>query len=316
MKRLFSFLAVLSSAALACGFLTPPATVAVLTVQPSTPQPANPSRPTRNDPSASASKVQKDITYCTVDGVELKMDIYDPKNATGITPLVVYIHGGGWSSGSKNGGAGIVDAYALLDAGFTVASLDYRLAPQYKMPAMIEDVKCAIRSLRAHASDYNIDPYKIGVWGGSAGGHLVNMLGTSDQSAGFDVGEYLDQSSRVQAVVDMFGPTDLTIEFSGGYAGLKDKVFGDFSAVQASPVTYISADDPPFLILQGNADQVVPLSQSQGFYDKLTAAGVSAELVIVQNAGHAFKPMTAQPINPTREEITQRVVAFFNKHLR
>src|SRR5262245_6137695 len=138
------------------------------------------SRPPVQDIRANAREVQRDVTYCTVDGVELKMDIYFPKNSTGATPLVIFIHGGGWSKGDKARGHGLTEFPPLLAAGFTVASLNYRLAPEYQFPAMLEDVKCAVRSFRAHASEYNIDPNRIGVWGTSAGAHLASMIGLTD----------------------------------------------------------------------------------------------------------------------------------------
>lgn len=172
---------------------------------------------------------------------------------------------------------------------------------------MIQDVKCAIRSFRAHADDYQTDPDKIGIWGASAGGHLVNLLGTTDSSAGFEVGEYLEQSSRVQAVVDIYGPADLTIDFSTVFTDLKESVFGSFDLAQASPVTYVTADDPPFLILHGDMDLVAPLSQSQLFYDRLTAAGVEAQLVIVQGGNHGFSLPNQ---SPTRIDLTMMIVKF------
>lgn len=265
---------------------------------------------------------ERDITYCTVDGVPLQMDVYFPKTATGAFPAVMYVHGGGWSRGDKKDGAGAGDIPAPTDAGFLVVAVNYRLAPQYKFPAQIEDVKCAVRHLRANASLYNLDPEKIGAWGGSAGGHLVSLLGTSDDSAGLEgTGGYSGQSSRVQAVVDMFGPSDLTVDFEGG-AGSRagEQVFGasDLNSEilrKASPVTHVSADDPPFLILQGEKDSLVPPSQSQALYDRLVAAGVPAELVMVRNAGHGFKPSGGKP-SPSRAEITRMMVEFFNQYLR
>jgi acetyl esterase/lipase len=255
----------------------------------------------------------RNITYCTVDQVELKMDVYSPRSTAGATPLVIFIHGGGWSEGNKMSGEYLFDAPALLDLGYTVASLNYRLAPDYKFPAMIEDVKCAVRSFRAHAGDYQIDPDSIGVWGTSAGGHLVNLVGTTDAGAGFEVGEYLEQSSRVQAVLDMYGPADMTVDFSNAFIELKESVFGDFDLVKASPVTFVSPDDPPFLILQGDSDHVVPLSQSQAFYDSLTAAGVDAQLVVVQGGGHGFHTLN---ISPSRAELSAMIVEFFEEHLQ
>ena len=342
-KKLFPSLIVLLIASLACGFLSNPLPQANASSQtgpdystvstypsvtplptplgysvPAATQPAPRGGAAQNNASSHAGKIEKDITYCTVDGVALKLDLYFPKTLNGPTPIAVYVHGGGWSTGSKSGGAGGTDFAALLDAGFIVGSVDYRLAPAYKFPAMIEDVKCSIRFLRASASTYNIDPNRIGVWGGSAGGHLVSLLGTADKSAGWDVGQYLDQSSSVQAVVDMFGPADLTTNFSNGYQKVAQNVFGttNFSDPifkAASPVTYVSSSDPPFLILQGDSDQTVPLSQSQEFNDKLLAAGVSVKLVIVKGGPHG---LNAPAEVPSRAQLTQLIVDFFNLHLK
>lgn len=263
----------------------------------------------------------RDVTYCTPDGVAQKMDVMYPRIiGEKPMPVAVYIHGGGWTSGDKSGGAGSFDTRLLLERGYIVASLNYRLAPAYKWPAQITDVKCAIRFLRAHATDLKIDPNKIGVWGGSAGGHLVAMLGTTDKRAGFDLGEYLDQSSRVQAVVDLFGPADLPAMFTANAQVIAGRVFGSTSRddpilIKASPVTYITPDDPPFLILQGDQDTVVPPEQSQILYDKLRAGGVPATLVIVKNAGHGFTP-SGGAISPSRAELSKMIADFFDQHLR
>ncbi len=318
-KRYFIPLAVLLIASLACGRVTPATPAASTPVMTAAPteqinQPAASSNSPRGEPSANAGDMKLDITYCTVEGVELKMDVYYPASNDGPWAVTVYVHGGGWSKGDKADGAGAADIPSLRDAGFLVAAVNYRLAPEHPFPAMIEDVKCAVRSLRAHAAEYNINPDTIGVWGGSAGAHLVALLGTTDESAGFDVGEYLDQSSRVQAVVDMFGPSDLTVQFEGGYESAR-RVFDGFDAALASPVTYVSADDPPFLILHGEEDELVPLEQSQILLARLQAAGVPAELVVVTNAAHGFRPVGAS-ISPSREEISQLIVEFFEKYLR
>jgi len=254
-----------------------------------------------------------------VDGVPLLADIYFPESISRPPPLLIFIHGGAWYGGSKFNIAGMREFPQLLDAGFILAAIDYRLAPDYQMPAMIEDAKCAVRSFRANAAKYNFDPQRIGVWGPSAGGHLSAMLGTADSSAGFDVGEYLDTSSQVQAVVDFFGPTDLTRaelkkllhEFSLSVFGTDNLNAPIFTT--ASPVTYISADDPPFLILQGDMDPTVPMSQSQELYAKLAAAGVNAQLVIVEGGEHG---LNAQNEKPSRAEIARMVVNFFMEQLR
>lgn len=170
--------------------------------------------------------VDRNVTYCVMDGVALNMDIYYPLGTNGPAPVAVYVHGSGWTSGDKARGEGVRDISELVARGYMVAAVNYRLAPRYKFPAQIEDVKCAIRFLRANAERYHLHPEKIGAWGGSAGGHLVALLGVTDATAGWDVGEYLAQSSRVQAVVDMFGPTDLTVLFEGANAHLLEQVFG------------------------------------------------------------------------------------------
>ena len=267
--------------------------------------------------------INRDVTYCTRNDVALKMDIDFPRQAENAAmPIAVYVHGGAWSSGDKGSGPGMLDMPELLARGYIVAAVNYRLAPQYKFPAQIEDVKCAIRFLRANASDLHIDPNRVGAWGSSAGGHLVALLGLTDASAGFDVGEYLDQSSGVQAVVDMFGPTDLMTWFRGAKRAivqLSQRVFGTTSKddpmlVRGSPVTYVSKGAPPFLILQGDKDRLVPPSQSQELYDRLKAAGANVNLVMVKKAGHGFIPRGT--INPSRADLTKRMADFFDENLR
>jgi acetyl esterase/lipase len=271
--------------------------------------------------SSKLGTTEKDVTYGIAGNVSLKMDIFYPKMASGVLPVVVYVHGGGWTGGDKAAGAGVNEIPEMIKRGYLVASINYRLAPQYRFPAMIEDAKCAVRFLKAKASDFGLDPGRIGVWGGSAGGHLVALLGTTDASAGFEgTGGYADQSSRVQAVVDFFGPADLNIFFQRYQGTIMKEVFGAADANSdklkvASPVTYISRDDPPFLIMQGDKDTVVPLIQSQILYDRLVADGVTASLVIVKNAGHSFTP-SGGAISPGRAEITTMVADFFDKHLK
>jgi acetyl esterase/lipase len=268
-----------------------------------------------------SSIVDRDVTYCVADGVPLKMDIYHPSNSGGPAPVAMYVHGGGWTGGDKRAGAGSLDITELVGRGYLVVAINYRLAPQYKFPAMIEDCKCAVRFLRANASRYDLDPDRIGAWGGSAGGHLVSLMGLADASAGFEgSGGYAEESSRVQAVVDMFGPTDLAVLFRGGGTSTMERVFGTTDrnseiVRRASPVAWVSRDDPPFLILHGELDDVVPPNQSQLLYGRLIAAGVPATLVMVENAGHGFTP-AGGPINPTRPEISRMVADFFDRHLK
>lgn len=261
---------------------------------------------------AKLGTVERDVPYCQPEGVQLLMDVYYPRSAEGRWPALVFIHGGGWTGGDKSRGG--PEIAALRDAGFLVASINYRLGPQYKFPAMIEDAKCAVRFLRANASAFHIDPGRMGAWGSSAGGHLAALLGAADASAGFDTGQFLEHSSRVQAVAVFFGPTDLTVPFAGGYES-KREVFAPFDPALASPVTYVSPDDPPFLFVHGDRDTLVPLSQSEIMVARLQEAGVPAQLIVVANAQHGLAPSGGAPISPTRPEITQMVVDFFRKHL-
>ncbi len=169
--------------------------------------------------------VERDVTYCTVGDVALKMDVYTPDTMTNPAAAVIYVHGGGWTDGDKASG-GSREIREMLARGYLVFAINYRLAPEYKFPAQIQDVKCAVRHLRANVAVYNLDPDRIGAWGNSAGGHLVSLLGVTDASAGFEgSGGYADQSSRVQAVVDGYGPADLTQDFFG-FAAWGNKVFG------------------------------------------------------------------------------------------
>jgi acetyl esterase/lipase len=222
--------------------------------------------------------------------------------------------------GSKEIAANNMNVKELLQRGYVVFSIDYRLAPEFLYPAQIEDVKCAVRYIRAHAEEYGIDINRIGALGGSAGGHLVSLLGTSDDDFYNSTGGYTGQSARVQAVVDCYGPADLTAEMGNNNNGVLLQVYGTFDRTspvlrEASPVTYATEDDPPFLILHGNRDVVVPVTQSELMDDALDEQGVPSELVIVKNAGHGFSP-TDSPIEPSRFEITGLIADFFDKYLR
>jgi acetyl esterase/lipase len=211
----------------------------------------------------------------------------------------------------------------MVAHGFVVASLNYRLSGQAPYPAQIQDCKGAIRFLRAHAGQYHINPNKIGVWGSSAGGHLVALLGTSAGSVELEgtIGGNLDQSSRVQAVCDWFGPTDLTqfteqaqaagiIKTTPGPA-LMTKLFGGNPLEKkdlvrlANPISFIahksSSELPPFLIMHGDKDLLVPIAQSQMLCDALTTAGASADLRILPGAGHGNGFNTPAVLNTVLE---------------
>jgi acetyl esterase/lipase len=241
------------------------------------------------------------------------MDVYFPE-AGGPWPVLAYVHGGSWMYGDKS--EAIMFAHQMTIHGYLVVSINYRLYPAGKFPNMIEDVKCAIRSLRAHAGEYHLDPNRIAAIGPSAGGHLVALLGTSDQGAGWDVGEYLEQSSRVQAVVAMAAVTDLTQNFpNADIEAMRGVGFGEDNLVQASPVTHVTADDPPFLLIHGDQDTVVPYEQSQLLYDRLLQMNLPAQLITVKNAGHTLTASDGSA-TPTLGEINQIILDFLEQYLK
>ncbi|HEX4946247.1 MAG TPA: alpha/beta hydrolase [Blastocatellia bacterium] len=263
--------------------------------------------------------VIREITYCKVGGRDLRMDAYLPKNrGTSLSPPLIYIHGGAWITGDKDEGPIEQDLNNLLDRGFAVFSINYRLGPLNQFPAQIEDCKCAVRSLRANGARYNIDAKRIGVWGSSAGGHLAALLGTTggiSQLEGY--GGYPEQSSVVQAVATYFGPADLTTSDWG----FIDKigfltVFGTSrNWAKVSPINYVTKGDAPFYVIGGDRDDRVDERQQQIMYAKLQAVGVPSELLIVKNCGHEFAPKGGA-LNPSRAEVTKRLGTFFDKYLR
>jgi acetyl esterase/lipase len=283
--------------------------------------PAEPARPTpspSSTPFSNYGKVLTDVPYCNMDGQPQKMDVYFPASG-GPWPVFLYVHGGGWNQGDKAEGAGWK---FLNDKGYLVVSVNYRLAAyNVKFPAMIEDVKCAVRSLRAHTGEYNLDPGRIAALGASAGGHLVALLGTSDKQAGWDVGEYLDQSSRVQAVVAEAVFSDFTRPLPNSIATVIFIALGELPGTttpvltSASPVTYITPDDPPFLIIHGEKDGYAPLEQAEILDARLKSAGVSSRLVIVQNGQHGLMSSDGKPSVPSAQEINQAILDFLNANL-
>ena len=266
-----------------------------------------------------AAKTERNVVYGQAGGKELLLDIFLPPSAEGLRPVAVSLHGGGWSYGAKWNGQGLLATSELLKRGYVFVSINYRLAPRHKFPAQIEDAKCAIRFLRAHAAQYQLDSDRIAALGSSAGGHLAALLGTTDTSAGFEGGGgWTNESSRVQAVVDMFGPADLLygVQHKETWAILANEVFGSKTSEEilrrASPVTYVSKDDPPFLLLHGDHDSLVPLVQSELMEAALRKAGVPVELIVVKNAGHCFIP-AGRPPSPTDAEIGKLIADFLDR---
>ncbi len=250
-----------------------------------------------------------------------KLDVYMPKG-DGPFPLVVWVHGGAWSAGSKAGGG---PALKLLEHGYAVAAINYWLSQHAVFPAQIEDCKTAIRHLRENAKTYKIDPDRIGVWGSSAGGHLVALLGTSGDVKELEGGKDAKASSRVQCVVDWFGPTDLTK--MGEQSKVKGPIDHDAKdspeskliggaiqenkekAAKANPLTYVTKDDPPFLIFHGDADPLVPLGQSEILVEALKKEKVDVELVVLKGAKHGGAEFNTA-------DNFKKTVAFLDKHLK
>jgi acetyl esterase/lipase len=265
---------------------------------------------------------ERTYTYCENGGIPETLDVYEPTSPPASTPAVVDIHGGGWVSGDANLQPGTVDwdvEPALVGKGWVFVSINYRLAPSSPWPAQLEDAKCAVRFLRANAPEFHIDPNRIGAIGVSAGGHLAGLLGLTRQRSSFGVGRYLDQSSAVEAVVDEYGPTDLTSadwSHSKVIKFLSKETFGvevgqqSPTLVAASPVTYVHPEAPPFLVIHGAEDDIVPPSQSTELVALLKRAGDKATLEIVRNAGHGLIPTGRGPVTPSIPTLASQVVGF------
>jgi len=299
------------AAAAACA-LGVGALVACSSASPAPPPAAPPGAPPAPTLAAGHSAT---VTYC----FDEKARITEPARLHGPAPVAVYVHGGSWVSGNYDTGGFISTTIGadLAARGFVVVGLDYRLGP--KWPDQIADVKCAVRYLRANAGPLHVAPDEIGAWGHSAGGHLVALLGTAGPAAGWDIGPYLDTSSRVQAVVDIAGPSDLLTMGDQGDALLVAASFvsllGHVPDAQlgaelraASPVTYVAPGDPPFLILDSNNDEIVYPQQSEELAWDLGANGVPHRLVTVTEGGHGFD--TAGE-SPSESAIVAMVVDYF-----
>ena len=259
----------------------------------------------------------KDLEYIPGGHERNKLDLYLPQQleGSGPLPLIVWIHGGAWRAGSKEN----CRAVRFLDKGYAVASVNYRLSQHAIFPAQIEDCKAAIRWLRANSGQYGLDPERIGVWGSSAGGHLAALLGTAGDIKEFDVGLNLDVSSRVQAVCDFFGPTDFLqisqsgsdMDHSAADSPVSQLIGGPIrrnkeACKRASPINYVTKDNPPFLIIHGSQDKTVPINQSELIYEALTKKKVPVTFHTVLGAGHGFS-------NP---EVDKMVDDFFDAILK
>lgn len=262
---------------------------------------------------------EADVVYGKTGDTELKLDMARPETLDQAVPCIVVIHGGAWRGGNKSvhvGGPfpGIFD---FAKEGYVSVSVGYRLIPKARFPAQVEDVKCAVRFLRANAEKYKIDPKRIGAIGFSAGAHLSMMLGVMDQGDGLEGdGGYPDQNSKVQAVVSYFGPTDMTAaDIPPGSVGLVSDFIGGTKEdklddwKRASPITYVSKNDAPTLIFQGTKDPLVPHTQATVYADVLTKAGVPGRVELLLGAGHGW-------LGKDLERTKQQHMLFFAEQLK
>lgn len=287
------------------------------------PKSASAAPPAAKRPDVSAGvKKFLDVPYVTGGGERQTLDLYVPTTVKN-PPLVMSVHGGGWRQGDKLRPRGLTE---LLEAGIAVATINYRLSSQAQFPAQLEDAKAAVRWLRANAARHGYDSARIGAWGGSAGGHLVALLGTTGGVKEFDVGENFGVSSAVQAVANWYGPTDflqMDAQLPADMKGMKHDIAtspeslligGLISAHpdrvrRANPITYLGSakDVPPFQIFHGEADTSVPVGQSRILAAALTQSGASVEFETIPGDGHGLRENGAR--------LVPRTVAFFAKHL-
>jgi acetyl esterase/lipase len=267
--------------------------------------------------------VEKDIVYGTGGTKQLKLNLARPEQSTGLLPALVFIHGGGWRGGDRSMYDGEIQNAAKH--GYVAVAIAYRLTDpddsgkaRNPFPAQIQDVKCAIRWLRANAEKYHVDANRIGVAGGSAGGHLSLLAGVTGHSSQFEGnGGNPGFSSQVQAVVNYFGPTDLPhLHATSKHAadvlevllgGPPEKSPELYKA--ASPITYVSKDAPPILTIHGTADPVVPVDQATELDAAMKKAGASHEMLLLEGEQHGFKPKGNQTAG-------EAMYKFFDAHLK
>jgi acetyl esterase/lipase len=251
----------------------------------------------------------------------LKMDLLIPDKKENM-PVIVYVPGGGFISANKNNMVQLCSH--LSEQGYVVAAIEYRVAPSVRFPAPLEDVKAAVRYLKANAGRFSIDPARVGVIGGSAGGYLTALMATTNGMTAFDKGEHLDQNSRITCAVDLYGISDLTrigddysdtvkelhkspgatealwVNGSGVFGGRDGGILADPEAAEkANPIHYISSTSAPLLLLHGSADTVVSPSQTDLLFQALQKKGIPSERYIVPGAPHGGVYWIQEPVLKT-----------------
>ncbi len=258
---------------------------------------------------------EKGAEFSNAADQHLQLDIARPKAASGALPAILCIHGGGFRAGTREGYDEL--CVKLAGQGYVAATVTYRLAPAFEYPAAVIDCKAAVRWLRAHAGRLGIDPQRIGVTGGSAGGHLAQFLGVTRGVKEFEIGENLDQSSDVACVVNFYGPSDLTKSYgkSVDAAEVLPLFFGgDLETklrehVHGSPLYWVTPHAAPTLIIHGTEDKYVNYEQAGWMVEKLRAAQVEVELLTMPGAGHGFGGADA-------EKADAAMLEFFDRHLK
>jgi len=256
------------------------------------------------------------VEYANPDDQHLQLNIARPKTGDGPFPAIICIHGGGFRAGSRTGYDGLIVKFA--QQGYVAMTVSYRLAPKYQFPAAVHDTKAAVRWARANAAKYKIDPTRIGATGGSAGGHLAQFLGVTADVKEFEGdGGHAKESSAVNCVVNIYGPSDFTKSygksvdaaevlplFLGGNLEKAKK-----QHIKASPLYWVTPNAVPTLCIHGTDDKYVAHEQAVWLIDKLKANGVEAELLTIEGAGHGFKGKDA-------ETADKALFAYFDKQLK
>ena len=276
--------------------------------------------------SAADSTVQSNVVYGMYSGTALLMDVHRPANPNGYG--VVYVSGSGWTSPMaysswqlKSNPQSLQYAKPLVAAGYTVFTVNHRALPRFHYPAAIEDVQRAVRYIRHNAATFGVRPDRIGAAGGSSGGHLVSMLGTLDGKGNANDPDPVErESAKVQCVVARAAPTNFLKLKNSLFLGMSLPAGGEpveknsieyKTFFEASPISYVSPDDPPFLLIHGDKDEAVPFAQSEDFEKVLKAAHVTVKLIRVEGAGHG--PSFPGAIHPP--DYLGEMVAWFNRYL-